>query len=381
MLLNKETSKIKYIDFHFSESHTQFNEFIQVVDLGSIGPRGTMYNAYGWECSIIKPADTYGIWIGKQPNLENTIKSKINNNISVSDKLYFDANCKFPRFKLASKNMKRTIKINNADKIVLSKYTPTYYKTSSGWLKNVKPYLVYSPSEDTYYYMSNVRDLSYDRSCNKRIEKFNTNYKKYSSTGHQTELYDILKYTQIIPNDAFVLQDEVYLLNERDYKYIDNIINNYMQIIYDTELDKFICDGLLPIGEDDINTLYSMLSSNDSSIVGMGLKLLSSYDINSDPMAIVILLNKYWNRIERNDAVKSVGFQQVLTSLQINKNDLGRHQNKLMNQVFDACITEESKIKAREAVRQMVLRETQEFINKQLNALSRYELTYDLTIN
>lgn len=381
MLLNKETSKIKYIDFHFSESHTQFNEFIQIVDLGSIGPRGTMYTDYSWNHSVIKPINTYGIWIGKQPNLENIIKSKINNNISVSDKLYFDANCKFPRFKLASKDMKRTIKISNADKIVLSKYTPTYYITNIGWLNNVKPYLVYSPSEDTYYYMSNIRNPDYDRSYNKRIEKFNTYYKKYSSTKHQTELYDILKYTQIIPNDAFVLQDEIYLLNERDYKYIDNIINNYMQIIYDTELDKFICDGLLPIGEDDINTLYSMLSSTDKSVVGIGLKLLSSYDINSDPMAIVILLNKYWNTIQYNDAVKSVGFQQVLTSLQINKNDLGRHQNKLMNQVFDACITEESKIKAREAVRQMVLRDTQEFINEQLNELSRYELTYDLTIN
>ena len=35
----------------------------------------------------------------------------------------------------------------------------------------VKPYLVYSPSEDTYYYMSNVREPNYDRSYNKNIEK------------------------------------------------------------------------------------------------------------------------------------------------------------------------------------------------------------------
>lgn len=111
MLLNKETSKIKYIDFHFSESHTQFNEFIQVVDLGLIGPRSTMYTDYNWEHSVIKPINTYGIWIGKQPNLENIIKSKINNNISVSDKLYFDANCKFPRFKLASKDMKELLRL------------------------------------------------------------------------------------------------------------------------------------------------------------------------------------------------------------------------------------------------------------------------------
>lgn len=46
MLLNKETSKIKYIDFHLSESHTQFNEFIQIVDLGSIGPGNTRYADY-----------------------------------------------------------------------------------------------------------------------------------------------------------------------------------------------------------------------------------------------------------------------------------------------------------------------------------------------
>lgn len=124
MLLNKETSKIKYIDFHFSESHKQFNEFIQIVDLGSIGPRGTMYTEYGWNPKPIRPEYAYGVWIGKQPNLENVIKPKINNNISVSDKLYFDANCKFPRFKLASKNMKRTIKLNNADKVVISKYSP-----------------------------------------------------------------------------------------------------------------------------------------------------------------------------------------------------------------------------------------------------------------
>ena len=65
MLLNKETSKIKYIDFHFSESHTQFNEFIQIVDLGSIGPRGTIYrdNKHNdW----ISPRYCYGLLLGEK---------------------------------------------------------------------------------------------------------------------------------------------------------------------------------------------------------------------------------------------------------------------------------------------------------------------------
>jgi hypothetical protein len=42
---------------------------------------------------------------------------------------------------------------------------------------------------------------------------------------------------------------------------------------------------------------------------------------------------------------------------------------------------DETKTKAREAVRLMVLREAQEYMNNTLNGLERYELTYDLTVN
>ena len=162
MLLNKETSKIKYIDFHFSESHTQFNEFIQIVDLGSIGPRGTIYSDNKYDNSI-PPGRCYGLFIGEKPNLDEIIKSKINNSIDVSDKLYFDANCTYPRFKLSTKDMKRTIKLDKADKVVISKYNPIYVKPTSYRLRETKPYLVYSPSEDVYYYFSSVRCSSYDK--------------------------------------------------------------------------------------------------------------------------------------------------------------------------------------------------------------------------
>lgn len=380
MLLNKETSKIKYVDFHFSESHTQFNEFIQIVDLGSIGPRGTIYrdNKHNdW----IPPRYCYGLLLGEKPNLDEIIKSKINNNINVSDKLYFDANCTYPRFKLSTKDMKRTIKLDKADKVVISKYNPIYRQISTYYLTEVPPYLVYSPSEDSYYYMNVVRNSFYDTYYNKSLSKFNQIYKQYSSTGHQTELYEILKTLSIIPSDSFVLPEKVWLLTEQDYKYIDNITNNYMQIIYDTELDKFICEDLMPVTEDDINTLHNMLSSNDNSVVGLGLKLLSSYDITSDPLSIVLLLHKHYGNIRYNDAYKSVGFKQVINSLQINEDYLGHNRDKLINQVFEACHTDETKAKAREAVRLMVLREAQEYMNKTLNGLERYELTYDLTVN
>lgn len=380
MLLNKETSKIKYVDFHFSESHTQFNEFIQIVDLGSIGPRGTIYSGRKHN-DLIHPQDLYGLWIGEKPNLDEIIKPKINNNISVSDKLYFDTNCNYPRFKLATKDIKRTIKLDKANKVVISKYNPIYRQIATFYLTEVPPYLVYSPSEDSYYYMNVVRNSFYDTYYNKSLSKFNQIYKQYSSTGHQTELYEILKTLSIIPSDSFVLPENVWLLTEQDYKYIDNITNNYMQIIYDTELDKFICEDLMPVTEDDINTLHNMLSSNDNSVVGLGLKLLSSYDITSDPLSIVLLLHKYWSKIRYNDVAKSVGFKQVITSLQIDENYLGRNRNNLINQVFNACHTDKAKSKAREAVRLMVLREAQEYMNETLNGLERYELTYDLTVN
>lgn len=380
MLLNKETSKIKYIDFHFSESHTQFNESIQIVDLGSIGPRGTIYSDNKHN-NWIPPRDCYGLLLGEKPNLDEIIKSKINNNINVSDKLYFDANCAYPRFKLSTKDMKRTIKLDKADKVVISKYNPIYIQPYSFYLNEIKPYLVYAPSEDVYYYFNMVRCPNHDNGWPKATGQFNQIYKKYSSTGHQTELYEILKQLSIIPNDSFVLPDDVWLLTEQDYKYIDNITNKYMQLIYDTELDKFICEGLMPVTEDDINTLHNMLSSNDNSVVGLGLKLLSSYDITSDPLSIVLLLHKHYSKIRYNDAYKSVGFKQVINSLQITEDYLGHQRDKLINQVFDACYTDEAKAKAREAVRLMVLRETQEYLNKTLNGLERYELTYDLTIN
>jgi hypothetical protein len=380
MLLNKETSKIKYIDFHFSESHTQFNEFIQIVDLGSIGPRGTVYSDNKYDNSI-PPGRCYGLFIGEKPNLDEIIKSKINNNIDVSDKLYFDANCTYPRFKLSTKDMKRTIKLDKADKVVISKYNPIYVKPTSYRLRETKPYLAYSPSEDVYYYFSTVRSPGHDNGWPKSVSQFNQIYKKYSSTGHQIELYEILKRLSIIPNDSFVLPEDVWLLTEQDYKYIDNITNKYMQLIYDTELDKFICEGLMPVTEDDINTLHNMFSSNDNSVVGLGIKLLSSYDITSDPLSIVLLLHKHYGKIRYNDAYKSVGFKQVINSLQINEDYLGNNRDKLINQVFEVCHTDETKAKAREAVRLMVLREAQEYMNKTLNGLERYELTYDLTVN
>ena len=45
MLINKITSKIKYIDFYFSESTNQFNECIEFVDLGCSPQRGSMYRS------------------------------------------------------------------------------------------------------------------------------------------------------------------------------------------------------------------------------------------------------------------------------------------------------------------------------------------------
>ena len=277
--------------------------------------------------------------------------------------------------------MKRTIKLDKADKVVISKYEPMYVKPTAYQLNEVKPYLAYSPSEDVYYYFNMVRNPRRDTGWPKAVSQFNHIYKKYSSTGHQTELYEILKQLSIIPDDSFVLPDDVWLLTEQDYKYIDNITNKYMQLIYDTELDKFICEGLMPVTEDDINTLHNMFSSNDNSVVGLGLKLLSSYDITSDPLSIVLLLHKHYSKIRYNDAYKSVGFKQVINSLQITEDYLGHQRDKLINQVFEACHTDETKAKAREAVRLMILRETQEYLNKTLNGLERYELTYDLTIN
>lgn len=276
--------------------------------------------------------------------------------------------------------MKRTIKLNKADKVVISKYTPSFFTTGFSYLKT-DILFVYSPSEDTYYYLNGKKDPRWDKTTYRSLGKFNSIWNNYSFINNDHSLYDILMYLNILPSDTTVISDKVWLLTEQDYKYIDNITNNYMRLIYDTELDKFISNGLEQLQDEDLQTLNTMLTSKDDSVVGMGMKLLSSYDISSAPCAIAIMIKQNWNSLRYRSVKTSVGFQQVLTSLNLSDHILDRENMlHIINRAFSTCGTDESKEKARNAVVNMVFEDGKKFLTDKCEELKDFDLNFDLKV-
>lgn len=276
--------------------------------------------------------------------------------------------------------MKRTIKLNKADKVVISKYTPSFFTTGFSYLKT-DILFVYSPSEDTYYYLNGKKNPQWDKTTYRSLGKFNSIWDKYSFINNDLTLYDILMYLNILPSDTTVISDKVWLLLEQDYKYIDNITNNYMRLIYDTELDKFISNGLEQLQDEDLQTLNTMLTSKDDSVVGMGMKLLSSYDVSSTPCAIAIMIKQNWNSLRYISVKTSVGFQQVLTSLNLSDHILDRENMlHIINRAFSTCGTDESKEKARNAVINMVFEDGKKFLTDKCEELKDFDLNFELKV-
>ena len=85
-------------------------------------------------------------------------------------------------------------------------------------------------------------------------------------------------------------------------------------------MDKKVNSALPAITESDVKQILSMLSSNDNSIVDLGLKTLASYDVTSRPMTTmcVLMINNKWTSCSSST---SVAVETMLTSLGINIGD------------------------------------------------------------
>ena len=128
----------------------------------------------------------------------------------------------------------------------------------------------------------------------------------------------------IIPADCTLFYSGkcYFFTDNSEYEQVNNILNNYMKVIYDTELDKFVSNNLSTLTEDDLKSLSGMLGSQDPTVVGMGIKLLSGYNIPDSVCSVGVLLMSNWNTITSNSAFKSVGFQQILNTLGISEREV-----------------------------------------------------------
>ena len=124
-----------------------------------------------------------------------------------------------------------------------------------------------------------------------------------------------------------------------------------MKIIYDTDLDKFVSNNLSNLTEDDLKSLSGMLGSQDPTVVGMGIKLLSGYNIPDSVCSVGILLMSNWNTITSNSAFKSVAIQQSLNTLGISDSEVSTGiTDNIINKLYKSSTNDADKEKARKIV-------------------------------
>ena len=131
-------------------------EFLQLVDFGKDPDYAFLYS-YKRYRDEYNPMNTRGIFLGDLGDINNTINSKLNLiNPSTFKKVYFDPNCKYPRFKLSTlTNIKRCLDPSKADTVIISKMDFKEYEYPSNCLGNKDPkeiIIMFSEKANCYYY-------------------------------------------------------------------------------------------------------------------------------------------------------------------------------------------------------------------------------------
>lgn len=390
MLLNTQEHQLKYIavdpgTWYWSgrpqrQKHT-FEDFVRIVNFGQVESGFESY-CY-WAMS---PAKSDCVFLGTPSDIDNEIQSKLSTvNPSNFKKLFFDPLCKYPRFKLNSlTNIKRCLSPSKADAVVISKHDLSQYevevKVQHG--KKSKDILVfYSPTSRCYYFVDYYPNGLGSNAETKQLAGFIQQY----STDNTTNLHSwasALINKGIMPKDCSIFYfGPVILTNTKNTVFIKNLYSNYMKLIYDTELDKFINNGLQKPTDEDLDTLNRMIASTDESVVGMGLKLLSNYDLQDYVCTISIMLAQNWQKVHASSVSKSVGFEQVLTTLNINKNILGSYNiDRTINELYSKSNNSKDKEVARKIVIARLTKELQRNWENQVKQFNNLNLSFNFTI-
>lgn len=314
------------------------------------------------------------IYFGTKKELEDTIANKLNKNApSTFKKVYFDCKCKYPRYKLAEyTNIKRCLNPSKADSCIITK--ENYY------IDGIECYLIYSKSSNQYWMINGALSTSsYRYNSNIKSEaEYILNKLNYQNTVQDT--IRILSQQNIISPDATIIYSGTYrTLINNDYEHFDNIINNFMKITYDTELDKFVSSNSSTLSADDLNTIDGMLGSSDPAVVAMGMKLLSSYNISNSICAVTAVICKNINKIKQNTAKTSVGFKQILQ--QLNITSLYDTDFNMINSAYRVSTNPADRNTAHKVVCSKIKQELEEQFNNIIRKYSNMEFNIDININ
>lgn len=259
--------------------------------------------------------------MGFEPDdYKNKLKNVIDKNtVNLQSTLYFDKGSSFPRLKLDGTDFKRCIKIDKADYIVIPQLQVNYAKFK-------KKYEYQIQINDTVYLLTeqNKNEYSY-------LDHFITTFE---GTGYY---YSNLK---------------------KDIQTACNILTEYNKpLFYEKDLDSIISKDLEKLDQENIEAIYDMLRSNDSSSVELGCKLLSSFDVNECNLTTSILLFLTQDSWIPNKGAKSVLFKNMLNS--INYPDCGY---RIVDYIFKehSAVSEKDRTLAKNLIKPWIIKTIEE---------------------
>lgn len=96
---------------------------------------------------------------------------------------------------------------------------------------------------------------------------------------------------------------------------LNNILNNtYTNLITDKMLDEFVNKKFDVLTKDDVDSICDMLDSDDDAIRGMGLKMLTGFNVQETPVTVRIMLG-IRPRLKYCNEWTSTGVRQIRESI------------------------------------------------------------------
>ena len=380
MIIPKDKVQFVFFDRIAVSTIPTLATFVRVLGVNDSDFRQFAYYLYDTNWS--------GIYCGSADALNKQLLSRKYTGASPS-KVCFSKTATYPRYKLREYgNIQIKRDATKADAFVIgkvdlaSKYQNVGPEQSGYKVRSLtKQRVMYSPSSDMYYVIwdNKYPDFSYTSAKNVWAKYLRT--LTYNASEFMMHYPTELTNSGIIPTDCTqVCEETLTLLPEAQTEMITIIENNpTMQVIYDTELDKFIVSQLRKMEAEDVQTLATMLQSSDQSVVAMGIKLLATYNITDSKCTCGTLLAACWKNLRYNDATKSVGFKSVLSTLELDREDFSSYgdNSKLINKLYAASQNEDD----RNTCRTAILKSVESEVLKRFEELKTIYSNFDFNIN
>lgn len=315
----------------------------------------------------------YGIFLGTKEELE---KELLNNKFSGLPKtLYFTSCSKFPRHKATEAKIKRKLSPEAADAIV-SDFIDVYqsrYDCRGQAKGETSVYIFYSKQVDYYYYAERqYSPPSYIYSGIERQANESWFENKFALKYGMDFIKPLVEYYSMqggLPNDIeLVYNGPVCFCGKEQTEVLSLTIDAGMKLIYDTELDTVIVSGQTELDNDSLDQIDKMLQSEDISVVGMAMKLMTNCNYKKHMISIGVILANRWDKCTSNTVFKSKAFQQMLSYLEYPTSPSSYvNTANQFNKLYKKCTNEEDK----EALKESIIKVAQETIEESKKKILR----------